>query len=81
MVQWFWNEDDRGEPTTEELAFEKRKKRVIAAIRATPLSKLTVQDSLSIHGALFNRHFELGRYDVEMMERILERIKSYIDWR
>ena len=47
---------DREESTVEELEYEKREKRVIAAIHALPLSKLTVADSLSLHGAFFHRH-------------------------
>jgi hypothetical protein len=67
---------DREEPTVEELEYEKREKRVIAAIHALPLSKLTVADSLMLHGAFFHRHFGIGRYDIEMMEKILERVGS-----
>ena len=67
---------DREESTVEELEYEKREKRVIAAIHALPLSKLTVADSLSLHGAFFHRHFGINRHDIEMMEEILERVGS-----
>jgi hypothetical protein len=65
---------DREELTAEELAYEKKEKQVIAAIHSLPLSKLTVADSLSLHGAFFHRHFGIGRSDIEMMEKILERV-------
>lgn len=66
---------DGPEETAEEMAFEKHKERVIAEIQALPLSKLTVSDSLVLHGAFFHRHFGIGRHDVEMMEKILERCR------
>lgn len=67
---------DREEPTAEELAYEEREKRVVAAIHALPLTKLTVADSLAIHGAFFHRHFGINERDIETMEEILKRAGS-----
>lgn len=67
---------DRDESTVEELAYKKRESEVVSAIRAVPLSKLNVGDSLFIHGAFFHRNFGFSLGDIERMEEILNRARA-----
>jgi hypothetical protein len=66
--------NDRSDPTPEEVAYEERERRVISDIHKVPLSKLTVADSLFIHGAFFHRYFGINSSDLDRMEEILKRV-------